>query len=190
MGVSGFLRARGSDFSQVGETSGSFAGPIFEQEPRAYHSLALRPGFLALDGFESVGAILRIAVLLMSFATHKGQGATAINYLGNVGGPIAGAAALGAGLGALIGHTDKYIFGFVVTSADSDGGSPDDTLNVRVDQILGERATSFVGRIGDREHRFDKAKTTYFFKRSATGVTITVRGTRGVFRRMGVFIPR
>ena len=52
------------------------------------------------------------------------------NYLGNVGGPIAGAAALGAGLGALIGHTDKYIFGFVVTSADSDGGSPDDTLNV------------------------------------------------------------
>jgi hypothetical protein len=95
-------------------------------------------------------------------------------------GPFAAAIALGAGIGALAGHTDEYIFRFL----------PGDTLDVTAEEILEVQATSFIGRIGDRKYRFDKAEATYSWKTTPTGVNVTVRGTRGMFLRMGVLSTR
>jgi hypothetical protein len=142
----------------------------------------------AVDGLIA-GAIIGapLGALFSAYATGMGGGGFDV---GALVGPIVGAAALGAGIGALIGHTDRYNFGLPVLGADSLNLSPDDTLIVRVDEILDEKAASFIGRIGDHEYRFDKAEATYSWKRTADGVAITVKGTRGMFRRVGVLSAR
>ena len=141
-----------------------------------------RTGGGAVDGLIA-GAIVGVplGVLFSAFATGLEGGGYDV---GALIGPIVGAAALGAGIGALIGHTDTYNFGLPVPGEDSLHLSPDDTLIVRVNEILDEKATSFVGRIGDRKYLFNKSEATYAWKRTATDVTITVKGTRGMFRRV------
>jgi hypothetical protein len=72
------------------------------------------------------------------------------------------------------------------TSVVSGGGSLRDTLNVTLDEFLVDGPTYFVGRIAGREYRFEKAEATYSWKRTASGLSITVTGRRAMFLRLGV----
>jgi hypothetical protein len=144
-------------------------------------------GFLEGFGFGALAGSL--TVLAISAASPaKGGEFSGVDYLlffmligGGAGGVVGGIP------GLIIGHSHEFQF---VTSEESAGLSPDDTLHVTVDEILAEKATSFIGRIKDREYPFDKAEAAYSWKKTDTGYLITVRGTRGMFRRKGVFIPR
>lgn len=51
-----------------------------------------------------------VGLLFQALATALGQPGSVLNTLGNVGGPIAGGALLGAGVGAIVRHTDRYFF--------------------------------------------------------------------------------
>ena len=136
----------------------------------------------AIDGL-IVGGIVGapLGVMLSAYSTSmEGSGMD----IGALVGPIVGAAAVGAGVGAIMGRTDTYNFDLFAPGADSPRLSPYDTVVVTVDEILDESVTSFVGRIDDRTYSFDKVEATYAVKKSATGVTTTVRGTRNMFKRV------
>jgi len=183
-------KIRGTDLFLRGDST-TFLEPATEKRiviaTSSVKSVAMNnTGGGAVDGLIA-GAIVGapLGALFSAYATgmkaEKGGGGFDVGALVV---PIVGAAALGAGIGALIGHTDTYNFGLPVFSEDSLKLSPDDTLFVRVNEILDEKAASFIGRIGNHKYLFDKSEATYARKRTATDVTVTVSGTRGMFRRV------
>ncbi len=156
------------------------------------------PGTGFLEGF-GVGALVGSAFIFAIIPRTVSVGA-------DVAGATLGGGALGGLIGGIIGlvigHRYEHVFvsgedsvgsplyDTLNVTADSLGSSPDDTLDVTMHKFLVDGPTYFTGRIRGLEYRFDKAEATYSWNRTETGVTITVRGTRGMFRRMGVLSSR